>query len=801
MQQRVEPGKVENLSRNLEHLRQTIEHSLTGLSNELTRLLSSVESDYPESYVRAAAREVSDNLHEIMKFAEALDERMRDKVKALNYVANQYLETEKKAVVLAKASKPAYYTLKGAAQAWLKELKNRAWKNIAAPGDPSTESKLSLVQIAKGVLLEFRELSLESRVAAVKEDARIAALLLMMETGTVEDQAWARGKLEEIVKAFEELARHQAAYQVYEIYDNEMYTGYIHKLADKQRSTLADLGISEEWYSAGVSLAAFYKGSPLTACDYNPLKDDFSSMPLESELRMVIAVGLYNGTYRNWARNNYSRIEVAVHQAAEQQRQLEEQLKGYNRLVPEEDIRKMQKVLKDLNIYHGEITGEYNEELLIAVAGYQHIANTVSSVAAVWRAQSESGKYEFEVDGKVTKELLELALAEKGLGIRNNPELVINNGGTITAITMVGVGDGVLSQLKEDFAAALQGSWANNPNNIKYWTETLPHYYDLAKDIENGTLTYDSIKTMLGEELSKEFIVPFKEIKEQTGKVMSGKASYEESVSYGRALAKAASAVMLAKAAATAGVKLTAKVSKDFSEFLPKITEQLKNYEFVTPDGLRVRIPDSVADDAISSSKSPVQKNYIEFMNEQEGRSRVEGTGEVNTLSRTVNIDNRDLIEHLVDGHGIGRGSKPSVKGAHNLDSFYKTIDAEAAKYDLTRSDFIIGKPKTHPTVESIYEIKYRIPSLETDYVNGGTKLKLDSNGDVVYKTAQRPKTVYGPPITNEDIVKWGQEAVNGAEKAGIHAVEGVNRGVAENGLKFEWLVLNGKINSIYPVF
>jgi len=177
------------------------------------------------------------------------------------------------------------------------------------------------------------------------------------------------------------------------------------------------------------------------------------------------------------------------------------------------------------------------------------------------------------------------------------------------------------------------------------------------------------------------------------------------------------------------------------------------------------------------------------------------GTGEVNAFSRTVNIDNRDLIEHLVDGHGIGRGSRPSVKGAHNLDSFYKTIDAEASKYDLTRFDFIIGEPKPHPTVGGIYEIKYRIPSLETDYVNGGTKLKLDSNGDVVYKTAQRPKTVYATPITNEDIVKWGQEAVNGAEKAGIHAVEGINRGVAENGLKFEWLVVNGKINSIYPVF
>ncbi|GGA17438.1 hypothetical protein GCM10008018_72100 [Paenibacillus marchantiophytorum] len=177
-----------------------------------------------------------------------------------------------------------------------------------------------------------------------------------------------------------------------------------------------------------------------------------------------------------------------------------------------------------------------------------------------------------------------------------------------------------------------------------------------------------------------------------------------------------------------------------------------------------------------------------------------EGTGKGNTLSSTVNIDNGELIEHLVDGHGIGRGSKPSVKGAHNLDSFNKTIDEEASKYGLTRSDFIIGDPKPHPQIEGIYEVNYRIPSLETDYVNRGLKLKLNSDGTVVYKTVINPKTVYGPPITTDDIIKWGKEAIEGVEKAGKPIIEGRNIGVAENGLKFEWLIVDGKINSIYPV-
>ncbi|GIP56091.1 CdiA family toxin C-terminal domain-containing protein [Paenibacillus vini] len=783
MQQRVEPGKVENLSRNLEHLRQTIEHSLTGLSNELTRLLSSVESAYSESYVRAAAREVSEQLHEIMKFAEALDERMRDKVKVLNYAANEYLQIEKKAVGLAKASKPAYFTLKGAAQALLKGFKDRALQNIGDSGDPSSKSKLSLVQIAKGVLLEFREMSLESRVAPVKEDARIAALLLMMETGTVEDQAWAREKLDEIAKAFEELARQQAAYQVYEIYGNEMYTGYVHKLADKQRSILADLGISEKWYKTGVSLAAFYKGSPLTACDYNPLKHDFSTMPSESELRMVIAVGLYNEVYRNWARNSYSRIEAAVHQAAEQQRKLEEQLEEYNRLVPEEDIRKMQQVLKDLNIYQGEVTGKYNEELLIAVAGYQHIANTISSVAAVWRSQSKSGKYEFEVDGKVTKELLELALAEKGLGIRNNPDLVINNGGTITAITMVGVGDGIVSQLKEDFGDVLKGSWANNPNNIEFWTKTLPHYYDLAKDIENGNITYDSIKSMLGEELAKEFIVPFKDIKNLSGKVLSGKASYEESVSYGRALAKAASAVMLVKAAATAGAKgakLASKSSKELLESLPKITEQFRRYEFVTPEGIRVKVPAWEADGTISYSKNPnqVQQNFIEnYLKEREGKGRVEGTGNL--------IFKSDYDDHLVNVKKFDRDPSKGITGGHNMDEFYKYFRNVLKLDDV---DFI-NKVTPHPTIDGIIQINYKIP-------------KLDNKGNLTgeYKYFKNPKTVYDPSkISEVTIIEWGKAAM----QQGIDAGSIVGRritGIAPNGLKFEgYMDENGVITNFYP--
>lgn len=57
------------------------------------------------------------------------------------------------------------------------------------------------------------------------------------------------------------------------------------------------------------------------------------------------------------------------------------------------------------------------------------------------------------------------------------------------------------------------------------------------------------------------------------------------------------------------------------------------------------------------------------------------------------------------------------------------------------------------------------------------------------------------PRIIDNDIIKWGQEAVEVAEKAGRVVQEGVNRAISKNGLKFEWRIVNGQIDSIYPVF
>ncbi|WP_334074144.1 MULTISPECIES: hypothetical protein [Paenibacillus] len=568
--QKTDTQKIEQLSSDLSRLRQNLENSLTHLSGRLSSLISQVESSYPEPSVRDAVREVTAQLGEMMRMAKQLDDRLYDKVRALGEVASAYLQTEREVFALAQAKRGAVFTLKSFALGLASRFDRYSRNNVAE----ARNTPLSLLQILKGALLEVQDISLKGRLSPVQADKRIGSLLDMLDYGSPEAQKWARGELEDIVGTLEEIARDRSAYRIYETYQNEKYMAYIHKRMDQQRSRLADLGVAEEWYGEGGSLSSFYKGSPLNACDYNPLNNDFSRMPLESELRFVIAAGLFNPAYRKWAALHYPRIEAAVHKAVEQRKRMEQVLEQYNKEVSAKDIRKMQEHLKEMNLYHGEITGKYNLEFLVAVAGYQHIGNTVSSVAAVRRDMFHLDRYQFEVNGKITQELLDLAAAERGLGIWNNPD--VKAGGLAASVTLVGVGDGIASQLLTDTWDAAQFAYKTNPVTLQYWTETVPAYYDFGKAVYSGDMTFEDIKAAIGEAAAAEFVVPFRDIRELYDKVLSGKASYEESQRFGRALAKAVEVAALVKAAAQAGAKVSSKVTKQVDKTLSQLEEPLK---------------------------------------------------------------------------------------------------------------------------------------------------------------------------------------------------------------------------------
>lgn len=161
-------------------------------------------------------------------------------------------------LALTRAKKPPVFTLKGLLQSGLNRFAGIAAGDRAGP-QTATTAYPSILQLIKESLMKIQEWSLESRLAPVKDDARIAALLASLDIGNAEEQLNARRELEIIAKSFEEIARSQAAYRIYMAYGNRMYMEQAHQEAEKCRKVLADLGVSQEWFKEEVSLAEFQK--------------------------------------------------------------------------------------------------------------------------------------------------------------------------------------------------------------------------------------------------------------------------------------------------------------------------------------------------------------------------------------------------------------------------------------------------------------------------------------------------------------------------------------------------------------
>ncbi len=350
----------------------------------------------------------------------------------------------------------------------------------------------------------------------------------------------------------------------------------------------------------------------------------------------------------------------------------------------------MQQYLKDMNIYQGEITGEYNQEFLIAVAGYQHIANTVSSVAAVRRKWYEWEM--FEVDGKITKELLDLARSERSLGIRNNPDL--NTSGLSFAVTVVGVGDGIVNQLYEDVRDLTEFAINSNPASLGFWTDTVPGYYAIGEAIATGELTIDDIKKLLGDAAAEEFVVPFQDIIELQPKVFSGKATYEESVKYGRALTKAFFVFTVVEGVARAGAKFSGKTVKELIKSVKEAAQTRPQTTLTTPDGLTIPVrdldlprtepqftqpkpPDSgsngrravdpiegTGQGVVSVSKQPVQIIQNRYPNEIQQGKTFEYVLENGQVKIRDGIKEVDFIIDITGNLKVGRGHSHLANGA-----------------------------------------------------------------------------------------------------------------------------------------
>ncbi|WP_229716781.1 CdiA family toxin C-terminal domain-containing protein [Paenibacillus aceti] len=746
----------------VEHLRQTMEQEITGMSRDVNRLLHDTEANYSEYYVRTVTQETASLLREIEMLARHIDEQLREKVSGLKYATNHYADTDRQAEKLSQSQISTSHFDQRSPFAPLQDLTGN---RLFSPTNSSSPDSIAFSNLFEQLQAIQRQ-GLLVRLSPVKEDPRIASLLQTMQNGDSMAQRLAQLELEKIAEAFTEIARSQKAYVVYQAYGHREYMESAHQYAEAQRKKLEEMGVSGEWYKEGIDLSDFYQGGLLEACRYNPLKNDRSLLLDDEEIRALLEQGMLGEVELDVLRQRYDELEVKVLQ----RQQLEQQLEEYNQLVAEEDIRKMQQLLKDMNLYHGEVTGEYNQELLIAVAGYQYIANNHSTLFAVWRELSgyHEGK-EFEVDGLITKELIEVADAERELGYWNDPG--VKASGVGVAMTTVGVGDGIVSQVWDEGSGLVKQVWSVNPTNPKFWTETMPGYYDLAKAIANGDITLEDIKEALKEGAAEEFVVPFQDIYDLQEKILSGKASYEESQRYGRALVKAFLALTLVEGAVKSGVKISGRLSRQLSELLPKLNG---GAVVVAEGGMKVKVPDTYR---IETPESPdIQRKQYE-VDRKRGEEGTKGTGNL--------IFKSDYDDHLINVKKFDRDPSKGITGGHNMGEFYNYFRNVLKLDDV---DFI-NKVTPHPTIDGIIQINYKIP-------------KLDNKGNLTgeYKYFKNPKTVYdSSKISEATIIEWGKAAM----QQGIDSGSIVGRkitGIAPNGLKFEgYMDANGIITKFYP--
>ena len=199
-------------------------------------------------------------------------------------------------------------------------------------------------------------------------------------------------------------------------------------------------------------------------------------------------------------------------------------------------------------------------------------------------------------------------------------------------------------------------------------------------------------------------------------------------------------------------------------------------------------------------------KKNLEARKANEQKKGSEGKGQATKTVISEHVSDAEKLQrpyaHLVNVDGFKRGSRPGVSGGHNMDKFNGALQEDANKYGLSvKKDYFIGESKKH-NVEGIYEVEYQIPSLKRSESDKSIFEPItDTNGNVVGKRVNDPKTVYDPNIiSNEKMYNWGKAALEPQIQAG-NVKNGIVKGEL-NGLKFVGFVdEKGNIKNFYPAF
>ncbi|MGF7048376.1 hypothetical protein J2T13_002884 [Paenibacillus sp. DS2015] len=396
--QSIDIDKLLQLSQEIKRLERMIEEQTTQMYSDSSGIIDEVKRGYPEGDVQRAAYEVEDILGQIRKDSKVIYDKLHEQNKLLNSIAGQYISDEEKLKQLVR--KPQVkFSVRGSSNSLFTQYNERVIGDAFKLQSP--------IEMVKSLLTKGQEVSLTLRLSKFKDDERIGMYLELLETGSLEKQQFAREQLTAINEALVQIARNQTAYGLYSKYGNPLYMEEVHIEAEKARAELAELGVAEKWYAADVSLISHYVGSPLDACQYNPLKQDRSAMPTLDELRFFLLVGSRNEWLQGQLREQYDRMEKIVIAADQWRTEVKATLEEYNQSTSTAHIEMMQQFLKDKHLYEGEVTGTYSLALLTAVQQYQTQYNESERATQL--------QYTSEVDGKIDNKLINLVYMDRGL--------------------------------------------------------------------------------------------------------------------------------------------------------------------------------------------------------------------------------------------------------------------------------------------------------------------------------------------------------------------------------------------------
>ena len=129
----------------------------------------------------------------------------------------------------------------------------------------------------------------------------------------------------------------------------------------------------------------------------------------------------------NWNRNKQSELEAMNFK-------IDYTIEYVNKEFTAKEIKDLQTSLAKMKIYEGPITGKYDKQTYVAVYAY-HMLLENDTRASLVKPKMDLGK-----EGVVTKDLINFAITDVGLGRKSTDKYQIDDKTLVKAVNIFGIG-------------------------------------------------------------------------------------------------------------------------------------------------------------------------------------------------------------------------------------------------------------------------------------------------------------------------------------------------------------------------